>query len=128
MYLDRSRHRCTRRICYRKAWALTFQAWKGMYSSIHPCKRLIPDPWIPLPHPFHQVLEDPSTFLLPAPHLRATLQKFADAGKQLFLCSNSGYTYVDGGLRYLLGNGKWKLKREETRVAEATVAEVGKRE
>lgn len=29
--------------------------------------------------------------------------RFLDAGKKLFLCSNSGFSYVDGGLRYLLG-------------------------
>jgi len=29
--------------------------------------------------------------------------RFRDAGKKLFLCSNSGYHYVDGGLQYMLG-------------------------
>ena len=49
------------------------------------------------------VLANPSKYMLPAPHLRLTLQRFRDVGKKLFLCSNSGYEYVAGGLKYLLG-------------------------
>lgn len=49
------------------------------------------------------VLKEPGKYMLPAPHLRQTLQRFRDVGKKLFLCSNSGFEYVGGGLKYLLG-------------------------
>ena len=49
------------------------------------------------------VLREPSKYMLPAPHLRQTLQRFRDVGKKLFLCSNSGFEYVSGGLQFLLG-------------------------
>lgn len=49
------------------------------------------------------VLQNPGKYMLPAPHLRPTLQRFRDSGKELFLCSNSGYEYVSGGLHFLLG-------------------------
>ena len=31
------------------------------------------------------------------------MSRFRDAGKQLFLCSNSDFNYVSSGLKYLLG-------------------------
>lgn len=57
-----------------------------------------------------EVLKEPSKYMLPAPHLRLTLQRFRDVGKKLFLCSNSGYEYVAGGLAYLLGDGERYLR------------------
>lgn len=50
------------------------------------------------------ILQDPKTYLRPSPHLRETLQRFRDVGKKLFLCSNSNYEYVNGGMEFLLGS------------------------
>lgn len=49
------------------------------------------------------VVRDPPTYMLPSPHLRETLMRFRDVGKKLFLCSNSNFEYVSGGLQFLLG-------------------------
>jgi hypothetical protein len=59
------------------------------------------------------VLANPSKYMLPAPHLGVTLQRYRDVGRKLFLCSNSGYEYVAGGMTYLLG---WVCVRAGGRV------------
>lgn len=50
-----------------------------------------------------EVVKDPPTYMMPSPHLRETLTRFRDVGKKLFLCSNSDYEYVSGGLKFLIG-------------------------
>jgi 5' nucleotidase family len=42
-------------------------------------------------------------YLLPSPDLKAILQRLRDSGKQLFICSNSPWYFVDAGMRHLMG-------------------------
>lgn len=50
------------------------------------------------------VLEDPARFIKPSPHLRDMLVRYRKAGKQLFLCTNSGVVYAEAAIKYVLGD------------------------
>lgn len=50
------------------------------------------------------VMEDPVRYIKPSPHLFAMLTRFQKAGKQLFLCTNSGVAYAECAMNFVLGN------------------------
>eukprot|EP00899_Mesostigma_viride_P006234 jgi/Mesvir1/15611/Mv03218-RA.1 len=47
------------------------------------------------------VLRNPEIYLSDAPKLRAWLQSLRDANKKMFIITNSPYSFVDGGMRYI---------------------------
>lgn len=52
----------------------------------------------------HTVVEkDLSKYIEPNPQLRPLLQRMKDSGKQLFLCTNSSFRYIDAGMTYMIG-------------------------
>mmetsp|Transcript_2187 Transcript_2187/g.5041 ORF Transcript_2187/g.5041 Transcript_2187/m.5041 type:complete len:566 (-) Transcript_2187:382-2079(-) len=57
------------------------------------------------------VMADMETYLKPTPKLRTLLEELQDSGIETFVLSNSGFDYVDAGMRYLCGNDWMDLFR-----------------
>jgi hypothetical protein len=54
------------------------------------------------------VARDPDVFLHPNPSLRPLLKKWRDAGKQLFMLTNSSFPFVNAGMSYIVDDGNWR--------------------
>ena len=53
-----------------------------------------------------EVQADVEKYIHPSPEMQKMLRNFQDNGKILFLLSNSGFTFIDHGMRFIAGD-KW---------------------
>ena len=54
------------------------------------------------------IASEPDVFLYANPSLKALLKQWRDAGKQLFLLTNSAFPFVNAGMSYIVDDSNWR--------------------